>query len=113
MDVIFRDIPYTFVYLDDILVASSTEEQHKLHLEETLRHLESAGLAVNAKKCVLGQPRVRFLGQEISAEGVRPLPSKISDITALPRPTNKVELQRYLGMINLVSPQFWPRSMVS
>ena len=100
MDVIFRDIPYTFVYLDDILIASSTVEQHKQHLRETLRRLEAAGLAVNAKKCVLGQAQVKFLGQEISAEGVRPLPSKVSNIAALPRPTNKVELQRYLGMIN-------------
>ena len=57
-------------------------------------------MAINASKCVFGQASVKYLGQEISAAGVRPLPSKLQSIIEVPRPNTKVELQRYLGMVN-------------
>ena len=46
------------------------------------------------------QQQVRYLGQSVSAEGITPLPPRIQDIIAAPRPTTKVEMQRYLGMVN-------------
>ena len=100
MDQVFRDLPFAFVYLDDILVASRNECEHKQHLREVLSKLRDNGMAINASKCVLGQSSVKYLGQEISADGVRPLPSKLQSIIDVPRPTTKVELQRYLGMVN-------------
>ena len=36
MDQVFRDLHFAFVYLDDILVASHNEEEHKQHLREVL-----------------------------------------------------------------------------
>ena len=80
MDQVFRDLPFVFVYLDDILVASNDEEEHKQHLREVLTKLRDNGLAINVSKCVLGQTSVKYLGQEISAAGVRPLPSKMQSI---------------------------------
>ena len=62
--------------------------------------LRDNGMAINVSKCVLGQTAVKYLGQEISAEGVRPLPSKMQSIIDVPKPSTKVELQRYLGMVN-------------
>ena len=100
MDQVFRDLPFAFVYLDDILVASRNECEHKQHLREVLGKLRDNGIAINASKCVLGQSAVKYLGQEISEDGVRPLPSKMQSIIDVPRPTTKVELQRYLGMVN-------------
>ena len=66
MDQVFRDLPFAFVYLDDILVASRDESEHKQHLREVLGKLRDNGMAVNASKCVLGQASVKYLGQEIS-----------------------------------------------
>ena len=73
-------VPFAFVYLDDILVASRNEAEHKQHLREVLIKLRDNGMAINASKCVMGQSSVKYLGQEISAEGVRPLPSKLQSI---------------------------------
>ena len=100
MDQMFKDLHFAFVYLDDILIASRDEEEHRRHLREVLAKLRDNGMAINASKCVLGQASVKYLGQEISAAGVRPLPSKLHSIIDVPRPSTKVELQRYLGMVN-------------
>ena len=95
-----RGLRFAFVYLDDILVASRDETEHRQHLREVLVKLRDNGMAINASKCVLGQASFKYLGQEISAAGVRPLPSKLQSIIDVPRPNTKVELQRYLGMVN-------------
>ena len=55
MDGILRDIPFTFVYLDDILVASSSPEEHADHIRQVLQLLSKNGITVNKKKCVFGK----------------------------------------------------------
>ena len=67
MDQVFRDLPFVFIYLDDILVASRDADEHKRHLREVLVKLRDNGMAINVSKCVLGQTAVKYLGQEISA----------------------------------------------
>ena len=54
MDSIFGEIPYAFVYLDDILIASKSRQEHFVHLWQVFSLLEENGLAVNFKKCELG-----------------------------------------------------------
>ena len=100
MDQVFKDLHFAFVYLDDILIASRSEEEHRRHLREVLTKLRDNGMAINVSKCVLGQTSVKYLGQEISAAGVKPLPSKLQSIIDVLKPSTKVELQRYLGMVN-------------
>ena len=53
MDGVLRDLPRVFVYLDDILVASSSLEAHIEDVRQVLARLDAAGLCVNRKKCVL------------------------------------------------------------
>lgn len=48
------------MYLDDILIAGSTEEEHLRVLEEVLRQLEQAGLKVKQNKCVFMRPSVTY-----------------------------------------------------
>ena len=100
MDGVLRGLPAVFVYLDDILIASPDLESHKRHLREVFKRLQDGGLAVNLKKCVLGQSEVTFLGHRISDAGVVPLPQKVEAIQKMPRPETKVNLQRFLGCIN-------------
>ena len=100
MDGVLRGLDMVFVYLDDILVASSDAKSHREHLHAVLSRLRDAGLAVNLKKCVLGKPEVTFLGHRVSAAGVVPLPQKVDAIQDMKKPETKVELQRFLGMVN-------------
>ena len=100
MDSILRDIPHVFVYLDDILVASSSEEEHVEDLRRVFDELAANGLVVKRAKCIFGASSLEFLGYHVSAEGVTPLPQKVDAIRKIPAPTSIKELQRYLGALN-------------
>ena len=64
-----------FVYLDDILIASRTLEEHLQHMTEVFGRLHDAGLRLKPKKCLL-RDQVPYLGHVISAEGIHPDPAK-------------------------------------
>lgn len=100
MDEIFGDLPFVFCFIDDLLISSKSEEEHREHLRIVLQRLEMYGLVLNLDKCVLGAPEVNFLGYKVSTEGIRPLPDKVSAIVNFPVPTNTEELARYIGMLN-------------
>ena len=61
MDEILGDIPHTFVYLDDILVASSTPAEHLQDLDRVFSTLNENGMVVNRAKCILGKESLEFL----------------------------------------------------
>jgi Reverse transcriptase (RNA-dependent DNA polymerase) len=96
----FLWLPYSFVYLDDLLVASRSVEDHRRHLREVLRRLQENGLVVNCDKCVFGQRQVEFLGHTIAAGGISPLSDKVAAIWRFPRPSTVRELQAFLGLFN-------------
>ena len=100
MDGVLRDLPFLFVYLDDILVASPSVAAHVAHVRLLFERLRAAGLAINRDKCCFGRSSVTFLGHTVSSAGIRPLASKVSAIVAIPKPSTKVDLQRFLGCIN-------------
>ena len=100
MDEVLGDLPHTFVYVDDLLVASPDAVSHRQHLREVLMRLRDAGLVINPKKCVFGVNKVEFLGHEVSADGIRPLESRVKAVQDFPPPRDVKQLQRFLGMIN-------------
>ena len=51
MDDICRDIDFVFVYLDDILVASRSQEEYLQHLRALFQQLTDQGLVINPAKC--------------------------------------------------------------
>ena len=100
MDGVLRGLPFVFVYLDGILIASPSLDMHAQHVRQLLRRLHDAGLAINRDKCVFGASQVTFLGHTVSSKGIRPLDTKVTAIRAMAQPKTKVDLQRFLGCIN-------------
>ena len=100
MNKVLGGLDRVFVYLDDILVASANLAQHLDDLRKVLQRLASAGLCLNRRKCVLAADQVTYLGHVVDSGGMTPLPAKVEAINAIPRPTTKVELQRFLGCVN-------------
>ena len=100
MDQILQGMANVVCYLDDILIASRTEEEHLATLDEVLSRLEKYGVVVNQSKCEFRTSSVEYLGHRIDEDGLHPLKDKIAAIVDAPSPTNVSELCAYLGLIN-------------
>jgi hypothetical protein len=100
MDDVIAGLPFCFVYLDDVLVASSDHQQHQHHIKEVLARLKRHGLVLNAEKCQFGAAEISYLGHHISATGIRPLEDRLAAIRKYPQSKSVPQLQSYLGLIN-------------
>ena len=67
MNKIFDGLPFVLVYLDDILIFSKTEAEHKQHVRKVLKILKAQKLYARKSKCSFLQRSVKFLGH-ISAK---------------------------------------------
>ena len=83
-----------------MFVWGETKEIHDQCLHKVLAKIKESGLKLNQSKCLFGVTELTFIGHVMSAEGVKLDPEKIEAITAMPVPTTKVVLQRFLGMVN-------------
>ncbi|XP_064479086.1 uncharacterized protein K02A2.6-like [Ornithodoros turicata] len=99
METILAGIPGTSVYLDDVIVAGRTDDEHKQRLEAVLRRLCDANLKLKKSKCHFAMPEVRYLGHRINAEGIHTTEEKVQALLDAPEPTNKAQLQSFLGML--------------
>ncbi|XP_047990749.1 uncharacterized protein LOC125229853 [Leguminivora glycinivorella] len=100
IDEVTRGLDFVFPYIDDILVYSADETQHKEHLRILFKRLQEYGLVLNPSKCVLGAKEVVFLGYHVSAEGTRPPQDRIQALIDFPPPKDVQGVRRFLGMIN-------------
>ena len=88
------------VYLDDIIVLGRTFEDHLKHLSQVFQRLREAKLKLKVKKCSFCRETVQFLGHVVSSQGVTADPAKIQKVVDWPVPTNKCEVQQFLGLVS-------------
>ena len=100
MDTVCNGLVFVFVYLDDILVSSTSAAQHMLHLREVFHRLSTHGLVINVSKCQFGATTIDYLGHQITSQGAIPLPAKVEVIRTFARPTTIKGLQQFVGMLN-------------
>lgn len=100
IDQVLRGLDFIFVYIDDILIASETFEQHQEHVSLVLDKLAVHHININIQKCHFGKKEVDFLGFRITNTGISPLPEKTIALREYKKPTNIQELRRFLGLIN-------------
>ena len=108
LDQVLRDFDFTYAYIDDILVASSDEQEHLQHLRLLFSRLEEYGLTINPTKCIFGAVDIEFLGHRINSSCISPVPDKIDAIKEYPVPQSIKSLRRFLGIINYYC-RFIPR----
>nr|XP_012235715.1 PREDICTED: uncharacterized protein LOC105679947 [Linepithema humile] len=90
--------PFAFAYLDDIVIATPTFEEHLQWLERVLAKITTAGLTINPEKCEFCKTQVRYLGFIVQKEGLTVDPEKTQPILEYPAPRNIKQLRRLLGM---------------
>ena len=74
------------VYIDDILITGSNDEEHLEHLDEVLCRLAETGMRLKPAKCAYLLPSVDYLGHTICAEGLYTSDAKVSGIVEAPAP---------------------------
>ena len=90
----------TTTFIDDILVATNTEEGHDKLVEEVLRRLEENDLFVKPKKCRWKVREVESLGVISGPKGVEIQKEKVKGVLNWPTPKNIKEVQKFLGLAN-------------
>ena len=89
MDQVLRDLPFAYAYIDDVLIASTTREEHLEHLRAVFERLTAHGIIINPNKCVFGVSELDFLGHHIHRNGITPLQSKVQAVMDFPQPTTQ------------------------
>ena len=84
-------------YVDDVLIATTTVEQHLERLHEVFNCLRKAGLKLKAKKCKLMEKHVKFLGRVVSEQGLLPDIRDPEKVRQWKVPTTKAELESFIG----------------
>uniref|UniRef100_A0A3B3T249 Gypsy retrotransposon integrase-like protein 1 n=1 Tax=Paramormyrops kingsleyae TaxID=1676925 RepID=A0A3B3T249_9TELE len=76
------------VYLDDIVVASPTFEQHLQDLKDVFLRLRSAGLTIKLAKCQFCRKEFNFLGYRVCRDGILPDQGKVNAVLHFETPVN-------------------------
>jgi len=100
---LFRDLINqgdTATFIDNILVATDTEEGHDELVEEVLKRLEENDLFVKPEKCKWKVREVELLGVVIGPKGVEMQKEKVEGVLNWPVSRNVKEVQKFLGLTN-------------
>ena len=84
-------------YIDDMLIYSTTFGKHLARIRKAFDSIAAMGLKAHPSKCVFGAQEVPYLGQLLSASGVRPMEAKIKTIAEMPAPIDVSGLRSSMG----------------
>lgn len=100
MRIVLNDLSNVSFYFDNVLVFSTSWEEHLVALRSVLDRFRSHNLTVNLSKCKFGFRSLEYLGFVLGHGTLEPQQSKTRAILAVPLPNNKKTLRSFLGMIS-------------
>ena len=86
-------------YVDDLIVYSSTWDEHISTVKELIKRMQQANLTARPSKCLFGSSEVEFVGHILHQGSVSPQEQNIDKIKAAPRPKTKKEVRSFLGLV--------------
>jgi hypothetical protein len=100
MNKVLQGLDFAHVYIDDLLIASLSPQEHLQHLQLVFQQLEEHGIVINVPKSHFGVQELVFLGHHVDATGIRPLEEKVQAIREFSLPDTQRKLRRFLGLVN-------------
>jgi len=100
VDVVMSGLKFEIclMYINDIIVHSTTLVDHFERLRFVLGRLQDVDLKLKPSKCNLLQNSVEFLGHVVSEGHVGVNPKKIRDVTEWPTPISLKEVRGFIGL---------------
>ena len=89
---------FVLIFFDDILIYSSSLEEHLVHLRVVFELMRLNKLFAKRSKCEFATDRVEYLGHFIQANRVATDPSKLKAVREWPVPKNLKALRGFLGL---------------
>ena len=102
----FHDLPRCETDIDGILIWGRTLEEHDHNLERVLNRVTDINMTLSKDKCQFRQTKITYLGETLTAHGVKttgPDETKVEAIKNYPKPMNKHDVERLLGMVNFIA----------
>jgi hypothetical protein len=87
------------VYLDDIIVFSTSLQEHMVNLEKVFQRLRESNFKIQMDKSEFLKLETAYLGHVISNDGIKPNPDKIAAIIKYPIPKTSKQIKQFLGLL--------------
>ena len=99
MDQIIKGLyKFTNAYLDDLIIFSTSWEDHLIHLRTVLSRLQELGLTTKPSKCQFAMTECTYLGHVVGNGVVKPEEGKLRAIEQFQRPKTKKQIRTFLGL---------------
>lgn len=86
------------VYMDDILIFSTSIQEHMTSINTIFKKLRQANLKLQIDKCKFFCKETEYLGHILTSDGIKPNPNKIEDIIKLNLPNTQKQIKSFLGI---------------
>ena len=96
---VLKDLPFAMAYLDNIIIYSSTPEEHLQHIKTVFEKLCHAKLSMKLSKCHFFTKEIQYLGHILGMEGIKPVPAKTEAIKAMHPPVNLKQVCAFLRLV--------------
>ena len=87
-------------YVDDVVIATTTLEDHIDRLEEVFGCMKRAGLKCKPSKCEIFRDSIKYLERMVDKHGVRPDPKAVEAVLTWKAPSTDTQLMSFLGFAN-------------
>lgn len=99
MDHILRGIDNVFMYLDYVIIAATSLQNHNEKLKLVFQRFKMHNLKVQLDKSEFLQKHVNFLGHELTDQGLNPNKDKIKAVLNFPIPQTQKDIKAFLGLV--------------
>ena len=96
---VLKALSFAMAYLDDIIIYSSTLEEHLLQIKTVFEKLCHAKLSMKLSKCHFFAKEIQYLGHILGVKGIRPVPAKAEAIKVMHPPVNPKQVCAFLRLV--------------
>ena len=96
---VLKDLLFAMAYLDDIIIYSSTPEEHLQPIKTVSKKLCHAKLSMKLSKCHFFTKEIQYLGHILGIEGIKPVPAKTEAIKAMHPQVNPKQVRAFLRLV--------------